>query len=79
MGFDYIMIAFLLLSCCSFSFVFGCKISFFGRFQHPPVNDCSTASCDFDALAGGDEYMFLFSHLEPLDKLCRCPLVVMFK
>ena len=28
---------------------------FSGRFQHPPVNGCSTASCDFGALTGGDE------------------------
>ena len=29
---------------------------FFGGFQHPPVNGCSTASCDLGALAGGDEH-----------------------
>ena len=23
---------------------------FFGRFQHPPVDSCSTVSCDFNAL-----------------------------
>ena len=33
---------------------------FFGGFQCPPVDGCSTASCDFGALAG-DECMFLYS------------------
>ena len=56
MGFDFIMIVVPLLpSCYSFFFVFGCGVSLFGSFQHPPVNDCSTATCDFGALAGGDE------------------------
>ena len=40
-----------------FLLVFGSRVSFFDRFQHPPVNVCSTASCDFGALAGGDEHM----------------------
>ena len=34
---------------------------FFGRFQHPPVNGCLTASCDFGALTGGDECMSFYS------------------
>ena len=34
------MIASLLLSCCSFSFVFGCGL-FFGGFKCLPVNGCS--------------------------------------
>ena len=34
------MIASLLLSCCSFSFVFGCGL-FFGGFKGLPVNGCS--------------------------------------
>ena len=29
---------------------------FFGVFQHLPASVCSTASCDFGALAGGDEH-----------------------
>ena len=29
---------------------------FFGRFHCPPVYGCSTASCNFGAFAGGDEY-----------------------
>ena len=40
---------------CGFSFVFGRGVSFFDGFQRPPVSGCSTASCDFGALAGGDE------------------------
>ena len=40
-----------------FLLVFGSRVSFFNRFQHPPVNVCSTAGCDFGALAGGDEHM----------------------
>ena len=51
MGFDFIVIVPLLLSYCSFFFVFGRGVSFFGGFQCP-VNDCSTASCDFGALTG---------------------------
>ena len=48
--FDYIMIAHLLLSHWSFSFVFECGVSFFGGFQFPPVHDCSNVSCDFVSL-----------------------------
>ena len=51
----------LLLSHCSFFFVFGCGISFFGGFQYPPVNGCSTASCNFGVLTGGDEHMSFYS------------------
>ena len=36
----------------------------FGGFQHPLVNGCSTASCNFGALSRGDEHTF-FHHLEP--------------
>ena len=60
MGFDFIMIVPLLLSCCSFFFVFGHGV-FFDGFQHSPVNGCSTASCDFGALAGGDERTTFYS------------------
>ena len=37
---------------------------FFSGFQHPLVNGCSTASCNFGALSRGDEHTF-FHHLEP--------------
>ena len=33
---------------------------FFGGFQHPPVDDCSAASCDFGVLVG-DEHMSFYS------------------
>ena len=61
MGFDFIIFAFLLPSHCSFFFVFGHGISFFVVFQHSPVNGCSTASCNFGALAGEGEQMFFYS------------------
>ena len=44
MGFDFIMIVPLLLSCCSFFFVFECGLSFSGRFQWPPFRGYSTTS-----------------------------------
>ena len=50
-GFDLTMTVPLALSYCSF-FVFGHGISFFGGFQHSPVNDCSRAGCDFGVLEG---------------------------
>ena len=34
---------------------------FFGGFQHPPIDGCATASCNFDALTGGDEYTSFYS------------------
>ena len=37
--------------------------TFSGRFQHPPVNDCSTASCDFGVPAEGDEHTDFYSVL----------------
>ena len=48
MGFDFTVTVPLLLSCCSFFFVFGCGhlFFFFGRFQCPSVDGYSTASCD---------------------------------
>ena len=45
------MFAPLWLSHCDFFFVFECGVSdFFGGFQHPTVNGCPTASCNFGAL-----------------------------
>ena len=46
-----------LLSFCGFFFDFGCGVSCFSRFQHPPVDCCSTASCDFSTLTGADVHM----------------------
>ena len=51
-GFDFIVISPCLLSHCGLFFAFGCGVSFFGGFQHSPVNGCSAANCDFGALAG---------------------------
>ena len=36
---------------------------FFGRFQDPPVDGCSIASCDFGALAVGDEHISFYSSI----------------
>ena len=60
-GFDFILIVPLLLSCCGFFFVFGCGVSFFGGFWHLPVNGCSIASGNVGALAGGDEHTSFYS------------------
>ena len=49
-GFDFIVIAPILLFRCSVSFVFGHGCLFFGGFQHPPVGGCPIASCDFGVL-----------------------------
>ena len=54
--FDFTVIVPLLLSRCGFFIVFGHGVCFFGVFQHLPASVCSTASCDFGALAGGDEH-----------------------
>ena len=52
MEFYFIIIVPFLPSRCGFFFIFGHGVSFFGVFQHLPVNGCSTASCDFGALTG---------------------------
>ena len=60
MGFVFIMIVPCLPSHSSFFFVFGHEGSFFGGFQHPPADGCSTASCNFSVLAE-DECMCFYS------------------
>ena len=55
MGFDFIVIAPLLLSGCGFSFVFGRGVYFFDGFLHCPVHGYSAASWDFGVVSGGDE------------------------
>ena len=57
-----IVIAPLLLSYCDFSFVLGCGLSFFGGFQHLPVNGYSKSSCDSGGLAE-DECTSFYSAL----------------
>ena len=61
MGFDFIVIVPFLPSHCSFSFVFGCGVSFFGEFQCLPVNDCSALSCDSGAVTRGSECTSFYS------------------
>ena len=60
-GFDFIMIAPLLPSSAASPLSLDGGVSFFGGFQHVPVDGFSTASCNFGALAGGDEYMSFYS------------------
>ena len=56
MGLDFMEIAPHLPFHCRFFFVFGCGLSFLGGFQCPPVNGCSTTSCNFGAFKEGDVY-----------------------
>ena len=51
----------LLLSCWGFSFALGHVVSFFGGIQHPPVDSCSAASCNFGFLTGEDEHISFYS------------------
>ena len=44
-----------------FFFVFGLGLSFFGGFQCPPDNGCSTASCNFGVLTGEDKRTSFYS------------------
>ena len=49
--------------------VFGCGVCFFGSFQPPPVDACSTVSRDLGALTAGHEHPpFYSSHLEWKDQ-----------
>ena len=58
MGFDFIVIVPLLLSCGFLSLDMG---DFFWWFPCLPVNDCSTTSCDSGPLKGGDEFTSFYS------------------
>ena len=60
-------IAPFLLSCCSFSFDLGYGVSFWGGFQHSPVDACSAASCSFDVLTGEDECTCFYSAILKID------------
>ena len=51
----------LLPSSCSFSFVLGHEVSFFGGIQDSPVDGCSAVSCNFGGLAREDEHMSFYS------------------
>ena len=63
MGFDFIVIE-PFLSCClaaASSLSLDIGYLFFVRFQCPAVDGCSTASCNFGALSGGDEHTSFYS------------------
>ena len=61
MGFDFIVIVALLPSHWGFFFVFGGGISYFVGFLLRPVHGYSTVSCNFGAVAGGDEHTAFYS------------------
>ena len=56
MEFDFIMIVPLLPFAGASSSSLDLGYNLFGGFQHPPVDGCSTTSCDLGVLAGGDEH-----------------------
>ena len=60
-GFEFIMIvpSYHLTATSSLSLDMGHL--FFGGLQGPPVNGCSTASCDFGAVSGADEHASFYS------------------
>ena len=64
MGLDFIVFAHLLLSHCGLIFLFGRRVYFFGRFQHPSVDGCSIASCDL---------------VLSQEEVCPCPSTLPFK
>ena len=52
----------ILLCLWTWGFVwFVCLFFFFGDFQHPPVDGCSTDRCNFGALGGGNEHRSFYS------------------
>ena len=59
MGFDFNVIAPLLLAAFPLSLAMG--YSFFGGLQHPPVNGRSAGVCIFSAFAGEDERTSFYS------------------
>ena len=59
MEFDFNMIVPILPFCCSFSFVLRCRVSFFGRFQHRPINGCSAVSGDFGVLTEDEHHVWM--------------------
>ena len=61
LSFDFIEIVHLLPSHCGFFLVFEHGVSSFCGFQCPSVNGCSTASCNFGVLTGGDECASFYS------------------
>ena len=56
----------LLLLCPFYCLIVSSPLSldmgiFFGRFPHPSVTGCSTASCNLSVLTGGSEHMSFYS------------------
>ena len=87
MGFVFIMIAPLIPSHCSFFFVFGHGESFFGGFQHPPSDGCSTASCSFSVLSvcpstlpswtrRPEKQLYWTNHNPPAPLDCSCKIAM---
>ena len=75
MGFNLIVIVPLLLSHCSSFFVFGHGLFLFVGFQCPPVDGCSTASCNFCVLGGEECVSFYYAILNRKPYTCfkvRC-------
>ena len=64
----------LLPSRCGFFFLFRRGVSLFGGFQHPSVDGCSTASCDFGALAKSKRRRRSWAHILLLCHLLPDPL-----
>ena len=64
MEFDFIVIVPFLPSRCGFFFVSGRGVSFFGVLSCLLVHGCSTTSCNYGALTGGDDSLLLLCHLE---------------
>ena len=56
-GFDCNVIVPLLLLFAASPLCLDTGMFFFGGFQHPPVDGCSTARCDFGVLIGEDEHI----------------------
>ena len=61
MGLYFNLIVLLVSSHCGFFFVFVCGVSFFDRFQGPPVGVSSATSCDFGVLTGEYECTSLYA------------------
>ena len=63
MGFVFTVIVSLLPPWCGLFFVFVHGLCFFSGFQCPPIDGCSTPSCDFGALMGADERTSFYSDI----------------
>ena len=70
MGFNYFAVAALVLSCCDFFFVFGCRIFFFCYVPAVFVYGCPAISFDSDVFVrGGDIKGLLLCHLTCIPSL----------